>query len=125
MLFRSLGRDPLWIVSCAAPAIPVAQAIGRWGNWFNQELFGRPTSLPWALEVSAEKARAAGNYEKVLAHTGRMVSHYGLTNHKEYFAEGTEAFFYRNDFYPFVRAELKEHDPALHDLLIKIWEQVQ
>jgi dipeptidyl-peptidase-4 len=72
-----------------------------------------------------EKARAAGNYEKVLAHTGRMVRHYGLTNHKEYFAEGTEAFFYRNDFYPFVRAELKEHDPALHDLLIKIWEPVQ
>jgi prolipoprotein diacylglyceryl transferase len=29
----------------------VAQAIGRWGNWFNQELFGRPTTLPWALRV--------------------------------------------------------------------------
>jgi prolipoprotein diacylglyceryl transferase len=29
----------------------VAQAIGRWGNWFNQELYGRPTDLPWALEV--------------------------------------------------------------------------
>lgn len=57
---RNLGRDPMWIVSCAAPAIPVAQAIGRWGNWFNQELFGRPTSLPWALEVSAAKARSAG-----------------------------------------------------------------
>jgi prolipoprotein diacylglyceryl transferase len=37
--------------TCAAPAIPLAQAIGRWGNWFNQELFGRPTTLPWALEV--------------------------------------------------------------------------
>ena len=29
----------------------VAQAIGRWGNWFNQELFGRPTDLPWGLEI--------------------------------------------------------------------------
>ena len=29
----------------------VAQAIGRWGNWFNQELFGRPSELPWALEI--------------------------------------------------------------------------
>lgn len=38
--------------TCAAPAIPLAQAIGRWGNWFNEELFGRPTDLPWALEVS-------------------------------------------------------------------------
>ena len=35
----------------AAPAVPVAQAIGRLGNWFNQELFGRPTSLPWGLEI--------------------------------------------------------------------------
>lgn len=34
-----------------APALPVAQAIGRWGNYFNQELFGRPTDLPWAVEV--------------------------------------------------------------------------
>ena len=34
-----------------APGILVAQALGRWGNWFNQELFGRPTSLPWALEI--------------------------------------------------------------------------
>lgn len=40
--------------TCAAPAIPLAQAIGRWGNWFNQELFGGPTDLPWALEIDAE-----------------------------------------------------------------------
>ena len=64
----------------------------------------------------------SSNYENVLAHTGKRVKHYGLNNHKEYFAEGTEAFFYRNDFYPFVRAELKEHDPALENLLMKIWE---
>jgi prolipoprotein diacylglyceryl transferase len=40
--------------TCAAPAIPLAQAIGRWGNWFNQELFGSPTDLPWALEVDPQ-----------------------------------------------------------------------
>ncbi|HQR25940.1 MAG TPA: prolipoprotein diacylglyceryl transferase [Nocardioides sp.] len=34
-----------------APGLLVAQAVGRWGNWFNQELFGRPTDLPWALEI--------------------------------------------------------------------------
>jgi prolipoprotein diacylglyceryl transferase len=34
-----------------APGIAVAQAVGRWGNWFNQELYGRPTDLPWALEI--------------------------------------------------------------------------
>lgn len=37
-----------------APALPLAQAIGRLGNWFNQEVFGRPTDLPWGLEISAE-----------------------------------------------------------------------
>ena len=34
-----------------APGIVLAQAIGRWGNWFNQELFGAPTNLPWALQI--------------------------------------------------------------------------
>ncbi|GAA3500850.1 prolipoprotein diacylglyceryl transferase [Streptomyces prasinosporus] len=38
-----------------APGIAIAQAIGRWGNWFNQELFGRPTTLPWGLEISPDK----------------------------------------------------------------------
>jgi prolipoprotein diacylglyceryl transferase len=45
------GIEPLQLLTCAAPAIPLAQAIGRWGNWFNQELYGRPTDLPWALEI--------------------------------------------------------------------------
>ncbi|MFM8625820.1 MAG: prolipoprotein diacylglyceryl transferase [Actinomycetota bacterium] len=57
---RVRGLDMWAMGACAAPAILVAQAIGRWGNWFNQELFGRPTDLPWALEVSAATARKAG-----------------------------------------------------------------
>jgi hypothetical protein len=68
-----------------------------------------------------EKAKAAGSYENVLLFTGDTVRHYGLTNHKEYFAEGTEAYLYRNDFYPFVRAELMNHDPTLHAVLEKVW----
>lgn len=39
------------LLDVVAPALPVAQAIGRLGNWFNQELFGRPTDLPWGLEI--------------------------------------------------------------------------
>lgn len=69
-----------------------------------------------------DAAKESGTYERVLLYTGRVVKHYGLTNHKEYFAEGTEAFFYRNDFFPFVRAELVKHDPKLHDILKKVWE---
>jgi prolipoprotein diacylglyceryl transferase len=39
------------ILDAVTPALPLAQAIGRWGNWFNQELFGGPTDLPWGLEI--------------------------------------------------------------------------
>jgi prolipoprotein diacylglyceryl transferase len=49
------GLDVAMVATCAAPAIPLGQAIARWGNWFNQELFGKPTDLPWALEVDADK----------------------------------------------------------------------
>jgi len=42
----------IWpMVDALAPGLLVAQAIGRWGNWFNQELFGKPTDLPWGLEI--------------------------------------------------------------------------
>ncbi|WP_406107361.1 prolipoprotein diacylglyceryl transferase [Streptomyces sp. NBC_01003] len=46
-----------------APGIAVAQAIGRWGNWFNQELYGKPTDLPWALKItSSTDGRVPGTY---------------------------------------------------------------
>ena len=48
------GLDLPVLLDTVAPAIPLAQAIGRWGNWFNQELFGRPTSLPWGLRIDLD-----------------------------------------------------------------------
>jgi prolipoprotein diacylglyceryl transferase len=47
------------LLDAAAPGILVAQAVGRLGNWFNQELFGRPTTLPWGLEIDP-RYRPAG-----------------------------------------------------------------
>lgn len=47
------------LLDAVAPAIPLAQAIGRLGNWFNQEVFGRPSDLPWALRISEEHRPAA------------------------------------------------------------------
>ena len=47
------GIKMLPLIDALAPGVLVAQAIGRWGNWFNQELYGRPTDLPWGLEIDA------------------------------------------------------------------------
>ena len=44
----------LVVMDCMAVGIVLAQAIGRWGNYFNQELFGKPTTLPWALEIAPQ-----------------------------------------------------------------------
>jgi prolipoprotein diacylglyceryl transferase len=56
-----------YFADAVAPGIIFAQAIGRWGNWFNGELFGRPTTLPWALEVP-RWARPAGYSEFATFH---------------------------------------------------------
>ncbi|WP_224273997.1 prolipoprotein diacylglyceryl transferase [Nocardioides lacusdianchii] len=48
---RLRGIKLLPLLDALAPGVLVAQALGRWGNWFNQELYGRPTDLPWGLEI--------------------------------------------------------------------------
>src|SRR5262249_23185276 len=63
----------------------------------------------------------SGKYDKVRHISGRDIRHYGLTNQMEFFAEMTEAFFGTNDFYPFVRGELKKELPELDRLLEEIW----
>ena len=68
-----------------------------------------------------DSAVASKSYASVLHWDGRKVRAYALTNDREYFAEATEAFFGTNDFYPFVRPELKAHDPKMYDLLEKVW----
>ena len=78
--------------------------------------FGEPEILK-----AYQDAMKKGIYDQSLLHTGETVKHYATTDHKEYFAESTEAYLYHNDFYPFVRAELRQHDPAAFQLMEKIW----
>jgi prolipoprotein diacylglyceryl transferase len=54
LVARRRGCDATAMLDACAPAIPLAQAIGRVGNWFNQELFGRPSTLPWAVRIDAD-----------------------------------------------------------------------
>ncbi|WP_148574389.1 prolipoprotein diacylglyceryl transferase [Nocardioides caldifontis] len=60
---RRAGIKFLPMADALAPGILVAQAIGRWGNWFNQELFGKPTDVAWALEIPDVENRPSG-YEQ-------------------------------------------------------------
>ncbi|MDP0492616.1 MAG: metallopeptidase [Verrucomicrobiota bacterium JB023] len=73
------------------------------------------------VEKAFANAEASGIYEDVLHASGKMTRHYALTNSKEFFAEATEAWFAANDFYPFVRAELRRHDPETYEAIEKAW----
>jgi hypothetical protein len=74
------------------------------------------------IREAFSRAKAGGAYEAVKRNNGKTERAYALTDDHEYFAEATEAFFGTNDFYPFTRAELKEHDPELFELLEEVWK---
>ena len=79
-----------------------------------------------AIKTAFDGAKAKGAYDKVerwngTARAAAKERAYAMVNQMEYFAETTEAFFSRNDFFPFTREELKRHDPEMHDLLVKLW----
>ncbi|MDG1874536.1 MAG: sulfatase-like hydrolase/transferase [Mariniblastus sp.] len=76
------------------------------------------------IRSAFESARDSGSYDKVRRFTGRSFINdkaYAMSNEKEYFAEATEAYFGKNDFYPFDRSELKSHDPQMLLLLEDLW----
>ncbi len=128
---RVNGRDPAMAKAVEFTNIRVFEAeVRRMPNFALHELahafhdrilgFGEPRIM-----AAYEKAKASGKYEAVKIrngdgreHTGRA---YTISNHKEYFAETTEAFFSRNDIFPFVRDELKAHDPGIAALLADVW----
>jgi hypothetical protein len=73
------------------------------------------------IEAAYKHAVEQKLYESVAYRDGSRQKAYALTNAKEYFAELSEAYFGKNDFYPFTRDELKKHDPVGYDLMVKTW----
>lgn len=69
-----------------------------------------------------EKYKQSGRGNSTLLFNGTRVKHYALTDHKEFFAEMTEAYFGVNDFFPFNRAELMVYEPEIYKLINSIWE---
>ena len=74
------------------------------------------------IREAYQRYKKSGRGERALLYDGRRVRHYALTDHKEFFAEMTEAYFGVNDFFPFNRAELQEAEPGIYALLHEIWE---
>ena len=72
-------------------------------------------------EKNYQRMMDEGKYEAVKIWNGRTGSHYARSNRMEYWAEITEAYFAVNDFYPFVRAELRQHDPRMARLVERYW----
>lgn len=58
-------KKPLEVLDLAAPSIALAQAIGRWGNYFNSEAHGGPTDLPWAITVDGQSVHPTFLYESI------------------------------------------------------------
>jgi hypothetical protein len=75
----------------------------------------------YKLDEVYNNAMEKGIYDAVLCRYSLSTKHYGANNRGEYFAESSEAYFGANDFYPFVRAELKEYDPDMYYLLQNLW----
>ena len=78
------------------------------------------------IQAAYTRAKQSGKYNRVERtfgndKPGTFERAYAMTNAMEYFAEATEAYFFRNDFFPFTREELFRHDPEMHALLGKLW----
>lgn len=65
LMCRKKKCNPLDVLDFAFPCIALAQAIGRWGNFFNQEAHGSPTDLPWAIVVDGQKVHPTFLYESL------------------------------------------------------------
>lgn len=74
------------------------------------------------IREAYEKYRSSGRGEQVMLFDGSRVRHYALTDHKEFFAEMTEAYFGSDDFFPFNRGELKTAEPEIYELMRSVWE---
>ena len=73
------------------------------------------------IAAAYRHALESRSYESVDYFGGGKRRAYALVNEKEYFAEISEAYFGRNDYYPFTRADLQRHDPVGYELLQRLW----
>jgi len=130
---REHGRDPAMAKSVEFTNVRIFEAeTRRMPNFTLHELahayHDRALARGFAneeIKAAFEKAKASGTYDRVERQDSegrkRMDRAYALTDPQEYFAEATEAFFTRNDFFPYTADELRQHDPEMFALLSRLW----
>ena len=132
---RENGRDPGMAKAVEFTNTTIfEQEVNRMPNFALHELahayHHRVLRLSFAnpqVRAAYQKAKSSGKYDRVERHLGNgrpntFESAYAMTTPQEYFAETSEAFFSTNDFFPFNRAELKQHDPEMFSLLRELWK---
>ena len=128
---REHGRDPAMAKAVEFTNVRIFEAESRrMPNFALHELAHAYHDLVLGndhpgIKAAYEKAKAGGKYDHVEQRfgDGRTANGraYAMSNLQEYFAENTEAFFSTNDFFPFTREELKQHDPEMFALLGQLW----
>ena len=131
---RRHGRDPSMARAVEFTNIGIFEAeTRRMPNFVLHELAHAyhhrflPDGFDNADVIAAfARATAGGSYDRVERWFGdgrpnSFEKAYAMTTRQEYFAETSEAFFSRNDFFPFTRDELRDHDPVMFALLARLW----
>ncbi len=131
---RDNGRDPVMAKGVEFSNIPIfEEELNRMPNFALHELAHSYHNLVVKggfdnaeIKAAYDRAKASGKYDKVERWHGNGKPNtferaYAMTTPMEYFAETTEAFFSRNDFFPFTRDELAKHDPEMEKLLARLW----
>lgn len=107
---------PIFPVECRR--MPM-MALHELAHAYHHQLLGYDNA---DILAAYRRAVASKTYDAVRRHNGNIERAYAMTNPQEYFAENSEAFFGRNDFYPFTRAELRKHDTSMERLLERLWK---
>lgn len=124
------GRDPQMAKSIEITNVSIFEAENRrmpdlilheLAHAYHDQVLGFDHK---GIKEAFDLAAKSGTYDSVQRFTGQKTvtdNAYAMSNHKEYFAETTEAFFGQNDFYPFHLEELKKHDPQMVRILTQCW----
>ncbi len=94
VFFTRFKKLPFWnFMDCVAPGVVLAQGIGRWGNFINQEAYGRPTNLPWAINIDGVLVHPTFLYESIWDILIFLFLYFYLAKHKKFNGQLLATYF--------------------------------